>query len=149
MCVVAVIFCGVATKSRVAAVIFFGVAVILCVVAAFLCVAAVILCVVAEKSRVAAVIFCDHAAFCCDAAPFFRIFNPILQGEKFDPHGNYVRRHVPELALLPDKWIHKPWQAPSGILRTAGVTLGETYPKPIVDHAQFVEQARSLMEEAA
>jgi deoxyribodipyrimidine photo-lyase len=71
-----------------------------------------------------------------DAAPFFRIFNPIPQGEKFDPYGNYVRRHLPELALLPDKWVHKPWQAPSGILRTAGVTLGETYPKPIVDHAE-------------
>jgi deoxyribodipyrimidine photo-lyase len=69
-----------------------------------------------------------------DAAPFFRIFNPVSQGEKFDPDGNYVRRWVPELARLPSKWIHHPWQAPSAELAAAGVELDRTYPRPIVSH---------------
>ncbi len=69
-----------------------------------------------------------------DAAPYFRIFNPMLQGEKFDPKGDYVRRWVPELAGLPAKAIHTPWEAPLAILHKAGVRLGETYPQPIVDH---------------
>ena len=69
-----------------------------------------------------------------DAAPYFRIFNPMLQGEKFDPKGDYVRRWVPELAGLPAKAIHTPWEAPLAILHKAGVRLGETYPRPIVDH---------------
>jgi deoxyribodipyrimidine photo-lyase len=69
-----------------------------------------------------------------DAAPYFRIFNPIIQGEKFDPAARYVRRWVPELAALPDDWIYKPWQAPPSILAKAGVELGTTYPTPIVDH---------------
>jgi deoxyribodipyrimidine photo-lyase len=69
-----------------------------------------------------------------DAAPYFRIFNPVLQGEKFDPDGAYVRRFVPELAKLPARWMHKPWQAPEAVLAEAGVALGRTYPKPIVDH---------------
>lgn len=68
-----------------------------------------------------------------DAAPYFRIFNPILQGEKFDKRGGYVRRWVPELSGLPDKFIHKPWQAPAEVLVAAGVELGATYPRPIVD----------------
>ena len=68
-----------------------------------------------------------------DAAPFFRIFNPITQGEKFDTDGSYVRRWVPELAGLPDKWLHRPAEAPQHILDTAGVTIGDTYPAPIVD----------------
>jgi deoxyribodipyrimidine photo-lyase len=66
--------------------------------------------------------------------PYFRIFNPIIQGEKFDPEGEYVRRHVAELAKMPAKYIHKPWAAPDKVLADAGVDLGETYPKPIVDH---------------
>ncbi len=70
-----------------------------------------------------------------DAAPFFRIFNPISQGEKFDPEGDYVRRYVPELSRLSKASIHKPWMASDADLRRAGVTLGETYPKPIIDHA--------------
>jgi deoxyribodipyrimidine photo-lyase len=70
-----------------------------------------------------------------DAAPYFRIFNPVMQGEKFDPDGAYVRRWVPELAKLPRAWIHKPWEAPDDELRVAGVTLGRTYPKPLVEHA--------------
>ena len=69
-----------------------------------------------------------------DAAPFFRIFNPVSQGEKFDPEGSYVRRWVPELARLPDAWIHQPWQAPPAALAAAGVELGRTYPRPIVSH---------------
>ncbi|MFO1036606.1 MAG: deoxyribodipyrimidine photo-lyase [Geminicoccaceae bacterium] len=70
-----------------------------------------------------------------DAAPYFRIFNPLLQGEKFDPHGTYVRRWAPELAKLPAEWIHKPHAAPAEVLRAAGVTLDGTYPRPIVDHS--------------
>ncbi len=70
-----------------------------------------------------------------DAAPYFRIFNPVSQGEKFDPHGDYVRRWCPELANLAGKWIHQPHTAPPEILRAAGVELGRTYPKPVVDHA--------------
>ena len=70
----------------------------------------------------------------CDAQPWFRVFNPMLQGEKFDPEGAWLRRFVPELADLPAKWIHRPWEAPPLVLAEAGVTLGETYPHPIVDH---------------
>ncbi|MEP1442436.1 MAG: deoxyribodipyrimidine photo-lyase [Hyphomicrobiales bacterium] len=70
-----------------------------------------------------------------DAAPYFRIFNPILQGEKFDKQGVYVRKFVPELSKLPAKIIHKPWEARSDELAVCGVTLGRTYPKPIVNHA--------------
>jgi deoxyribodipyrimidine photo-lyase len=69
-----------------------------------------------------------------DAAPYFRIFNPVLQGEKFDAEGDYVRRFVPELAQMPKKFIHKPWAAPEQVLAAAGVRLGDTYPHPIVDH---------------
>jgi deoxyribodipyrimidine photo-lyase len=68
-----------------------------------------------------------------DAAPYFRVFNPVLQGRKFDPDGAYVRRFVPELARLDPDWIHCPWDAPSSVLAEAGVTLGETYPKPVID----------------
>ncbi len=69
-----------------------------------------------------------------DAAPYFRIFNPVLQGEKFDPAGDYVRRWVPEMARLDVKYIHAPWRAPAEALAGAGVVLGKTYPHPIVDH---------------
>ncbi|MCW5831993.1 MAG: FAD-binding domain-containing protein, partial [Labilithrix sp.] len=70
-----------------------------------------------------------------DAQPWFRVFNPVLQGEKFDARGDYVRRWLPELASLGDRWIHQPWEAPEAELARAGVALGETYPRPIVDHA--------------
>ncbi len=70
-----------------------------------------------------------------DAAPYFRIFNPITQGKKFDPDGAYVRRWVPELALLPGSMIHTPWEVDEEELRGLGVTLGVHYPRPIVDHA--------------
>ena len=76
-----------------------------------------------------------------DAAPFFRIFNPVLQGEKFDPAGNYVRRWCPELQSLPDKWIHKPWKAPKKVLDAAGVVPGQSYPNPIVEHEKSRMQA--------
>ncbi len=69
-----------------------------------------------------------------DASPYFRIFNPFSQGEKFDPKGAYIRRWIPELAGLPDKLIHRPWEASSLELRAAGINLGTTYPKPIIDH---------------
>ncbi|SFB36733.1 deoxyribodipyrimidine photo-lyase type I [Rhizobium sp. NFR07] len=69
-----------------------------------------------------------------DASPFFRIFNPILQGEKFDADGDYVREHVPELEKLERKYIHKPFDAPAHVLEKAGIELGKTYPKPIIDH---------------
>ncbi len=77
-----------------------------------------------------------------DPAPYFRIFNPVLQGEKFDPEGNYVRRFVPELAKLPDRHIHKPWAAPAAVLEEAGVVLGGNYPRPVVDLA--VGRTRAL-----
>jgi len=76
----------------------------------------------------------------CDAQPYFRIFNPVTQGETFDPDGEYVRRWVPELAKLPAKFIHKPWEAPADVLRAAGVSLGKSYPRPIVDHKESRER---------
>lgn len=76
-----------------------------------------------------------------DAAPYFRIFNPVLQGQKFDPTGNYTRRHVPELDNMPDKYLFSPWEAPSDVLQTAGVKLGETYPHPVVDLKKSRERA--------
>jgi deoxyribodipyrimidine photo-lyase len=81
-----------------------------------------------------------------DAAPYFRIFNPVLQGEKFDPDGAYVRRWVPELAKLPNALIHKPWKATQDQLAAAGVQLGETYPRPIVDHDTARKRALAALE---
>jgi len=71
-----------------------------------------------------------------DAAPYFRVFNPVTQGEKFDPDGAYVRQWVPELAELPTKYIQQPWTAPEQVLRTANVQLGSNYPRPLVDHQE-------------
>ena len=68
-----------------------------------------------------------------DAAPYFRIFNPVLQGERFDPQGNYVRRWVPELARLPAGLIHKPWEAEDSVLKSHGLNPGQLYPRPMVD----------------
>jgi deoxyribodipyrimidine photo-lyase len=75
-----------------------------------------------------------------DAQPYFRVFNPVLQGEKFDPDGAYVRRWVPELAGLPARWIHRPWEAPAEAL--GSVRLGRDYPRPVIDHAEG--RARAL-----
>lgn len=69
-----------------------------------------------------------------DAAPFFRIFNPVSQARRFDPDGAYIRRWVPELARLPNEWIHQPWEAPVGTLQAADIRLGEHYPQRLVDH---------------
>lgn len=81
-----------------------------------------------------------------DAAPYFRIFNPVLQGQKFDPEGDYVRRYVPELGKLPAKYIHAPWQAPENVLRKAGVSLGYDYPYPVVDHQTGRQRALKAYE---
>ncbi|MGB1238485.1 MAG: cryptochrome/photolyase family protein [Pseudomonadales bacterium] len=67
-----------------------------------------------------------------DAAPYFRVFNPATQGEKFDPQGDYCRALVPELKTLPSKWLYRPWDAPVEVLKDAGVTLGESYPHPVI-----------------
>ncbi len=71
----------------------------------------------------------------CDAQPYFRIFNPVSQSEKFDADGKFIRRYCPELTKLPNKFIHNPIQCPPMDLQIAGVILGETYPRPIVDHS--------------
>lgn len=76
-----------------------------------------------------------------DAAPYFRIFNPITQGEKFDPEGSYTRRWVPELKDLETKYLFAPFEAPRSVLEDAGVKLGETYPKPIVSHSSARQAA--------
>ena len=70
----------------------------------------------------------------CDAQPYFRIFNPVIQSRRFDPHGGFIRRYVPEIAGLSDKAIHAPWKASQKELETAGVTIGGNYPQPVVDH---------------
>jgi len=68
-----------------------------------------------------------------DAAPYFRIFNPVTQGEKFDADGEYTRHFIPELENLPDKYLFRPWDAPEEVLKKAGITLGKDYPLPIVN----------------
>jgi deoxyribodipyrimidine photo-lyase len=71
-----------------------------------------------------------------DSAPYFRVFNPLLQATRFDPDGTYVREWVPELARLPSEWIHRPWAAPHDLLGQAGIRLGIDYPNRLVDHDQ-------------
>lgn len=82
-----------------------------------------------------------------DAAPYFRIFNPVLQGRRFDPRGDYVRRWVPELAGLSDTWLHRPWSAPQRTLEAAGVRLGRDYPWPVAELRATREQALALYRE--
>lgn len=76
----------------------------------------------------------------CDAQPWFRIFNPISQSRKFDPKGRFIRRYLPGLKQLPDAALHTPWLADATTLRDAGVVLGETYPRPVVDHEEARER---------
>jgi len=81
-----------------------------------------------------------------DAAPYFRIFHPVRQGQKFDPEGAYVRRWIPELRSLPTRWIHEPWAAPEPVLREAGLVIGRDYPAPVVDHAEARKAALAAFE---
>ena len=76
-----------------------------------------------------------------DASPYFRIFNPIIQGAIFDPDGSYIKKWVPELAKLDKKWLNKPFEAPAGVLLAAGVELGVNYPKPLVLHSEARDRA--------
>jgi len=76
-----------------------------------------------------------------DAAPYFRIFNPMTQGKKFDREGKYVREFVPELERVPDKYLHEPWEMPEAVQRACGVIIGEAYPHPIVEHRSARERA--------
>ncbi len=76
----------------------------------------------------------------CDAQPYFRIFNPVTQSQRFDPEGKFIRRYLPQLAKLPNAAIHAPWTAKPLELEAAGVRLGENYPKPVVDHAEAREK---------
>jgi deoxyribodipyrimidine photo-lyase len=76
----------------------------------------------------------------CDAQPYFRIFHPVSQGERFDPDGRFVLRYLPQLAGLPRSVLHAPWKARPVDLAAAGITLGKDYPLPIVDHALAREQ---------
>ncbi|HLP03114.1 MAG TPA: FAD-binding domain-containing protein, partial [Opitutaceae bacterium] len=82
-----------------------------------------------------------------DAAPYFRVFNPVLQGEKFDADGEYVRRWVPELARLPADVIHRPWEADPAVLAAAGVRLGESYPRPLIEPKRGRERALAALAE--
>ncbi|MCK8485144.1 DNA photolyase family protein [Aliiroseovarius sp. S2029] len=81
-----------------------------------------------------------------DAAPYFRVFNPMTQAEKFDSNGDYIRKYVPEIAGLPDKYLAAPWTAPDDVLEDAGVVLGDTYPAPMVDHATARKAALDAFE---
>ncbi len=85
----------------------------------------------------------------CDAQPWFRIFNPLSQAEKFDPQGQFIRRYVPELAGVADKYIHAPWRMPDDVQTAAGVRIGVDYPAPIVDHAAAREAALARYREAS
>jgi deoxyribodipyrimidine photo-lyase len=84
-----------------------------------------------------------------DAAPYFRVFNPVRQGQKFDPAGKYVRKYVPEIAALPDRYLHAPWEAPEKVLSQAGLQLGVDYPRPIVDlkvsREEFLAHAQTVL----
>jgi deoxyribodipyrimidine photo-lyase len=82
-----------------------------------------------------------------DAAPFYRIFNPVLQSERFDPTRGYLRRWLPELSRLPDEWLHRPFAAPAAVLAAAGVTLGHDYPQPLVDLAGSRDRALAAWQE--
>lgn len=82
-----------------------------------------------------------------DAAPYFRVFNPILQSKKFDPEGKYIKNWIPELSNLDMKYIHAPWETPKEILEKAGIVLGKTYPCPVIDHSKAREKALRIYQE--
>ncbi len=82
-----------------------------------------------------------------DAAPYFRVINPVRQGERFDPDGSYVRRWVPELRGVPTEWIHEPWAAPDEVSHSAAVTLGDSYPEPVVDLQESRARALAIWEQ--
>lgn len=82
-----------------------------------------------------------------DAAPYFRVFNPIIQGKKFDPEGDYVKKYVPELKDLDAEFIHTPWEAPSHVLKRAGLSLGEDYPEPIIEHKKGRDRALAALDQ--
>jgi deoxyribodipyrimidine photo-lyase len=84
-----------------------------------------------------------------DAAPYFRVFNPILQGQKFDPNGDYVRRWLPELAQVPHKFIHEPWKMPADLQEKTGCLIGRDYPAPIIDHSFARQRALDVYRKAA
>jgi deoxyribodipyrimidine photo-lyase len=83
-----------------------------------------------------------------DAAPYFRIFNPILQGKKHDPQGDYVRRWVPALAHVPQRYLHAPWEMPPEVQSQVGCLIGKDYPGPIVDHAEARERTLAVYGQA-
>ena len=82
-----------------------------------------------------------------DAAPYFRIFNPVTQGQKFDKTGDYTRKYVPELKNMPEKYLFNPWEAPQAVLEQAGVVLGENYPQPVIDIKQSRERALNAFQD--
>jgi deoxyribodipyrimidine photo-lyase len=81
-----------------------------------------------------------------DAAPYFRIFNPITQSEKFDSEGEYIRRYVQELRNVPGKWIHKPWEMPESLQEKSGCRIGKDYPEPVVEHREGRRRALAALE---
>jgi deoxyribodipyrimidine photo-lyase len=85
----------------------------------------------------------------CDAQPWFRIFNPVTQSEKFDPQGKFIRKYVPELAACNEKEIHAPWKIPAERQRALGLEVGRSYPMPIVDHALQRERALAIYKNAS
>lgn len=85
----------------------------------------------------------------CDAQPWFRIFNPVTQSERFDPQGKFIRRYVPELANVPEKYIHAPWTMPAEIQAECGVLIGRDYPMPVVDHAEARQRTLARFKNAA
>ena len=85
----------------------------------------------------------------CDVQPWFRIFNPVTQSEKFDPQGKFIRRYLPELAKLPDKYIHAPWTMPAKVLAECGIVIGRDYPAPMVEHKLQREKALALYKAAS
>ena len=81
-----------------------------------------------------------------DAATYFRMFNPVMQGQKFDPDGDYVRQWIPEIASLPTAYLFNPWEAPDSVMSAAGIKLGETYPAPMIDLKQSRDAAQAAFE---